>query len=310
MVMRHLPTNIRRFGMLWESLYQSIGGGGFDDNAEIDTRWPEGLQPPIRGTQHGQLMLLDLSLWPERREFFSGRYYQQDICRLLEAMLRNGDQYLDIGANIGMTSLLAAQLIGKSGTGLAFEPNPEAFVRLEKHININKLSQIKLFPYAVSTQESTSRLVVGKGNSGLGSLAPTPGLEGNSYEVKTVTQSVMIDRLDPKKPTFIKIDVEGYEVNVLRGISQILSWPEVAVVAEISEEMLENAGHSQATLLEIMTTHGFVAHEFDLIQTRWEKKLRVRRIEKPKDDPKYDGLFAKPGSEFYTRRIAPLLTTS
>ena len=124
MAMRHLPTDIRRFGMLWEVLYRLIGGGGYEDNPDIDSRWPKGLQPPIRGTQHGQLMLLDLSVWPERREFFSGRYYQQEICRLFKVMLREGDQYLDIGANIGMTTLLAARLIGPTGIGLVFEPNP------------------------------------------------------------------------------------------------------------------------------------------------------------------------------------------
>jgi FkbM family methyltransferase len=307
MAMRHMPTDIRRFGMLWEVLYQSIGGGGYEDNPEIDSRWPKGLQPPIRGTQHGQLMLLDLSVWPERREFFSGRYYQQEICRLFEAMLRAGDQYLDIGANIGMTTLLAARLIGATGIGLVFEPNPRAFARLAEHVRINRLTRITAFPDAVSSEESIAQLVVARGNSGLGSLAPAADCAGESFEVKTVTQNLMVDRLNPRESTFIKIDVEGYEVNVLRGISEILSWPEVAVVAEISEEMLQNAGHSRADLHEIMSSHGFVAHEFALIQHRWQRELQVRRLGEPKNEPKYDALFAKPASAFYARRIAPLL---
>jgi FkbM family methyltransferase len=308
--MRRMPIEIRRVGMLWEALYRSIGGGGFDDDPAIDDRWPRGMQPPIRGTEHRQLMLLDLRAWPERREYFSGRYFQRDICRLLEAMLREGDQYLDIGANIGMTTLLAGHLIGDTGRGLSFEPNPAVYSRLARHIHMNHLTRITPHPVAIAREESVSRLVLTGSNTGLGSLAPSPGLEGESFEVKTVPGDVFADQLDASKSTFLKIDVEGYEVNVLHGLSGILSWPEVAVVAEISDEMLRNAGHSRDELHQIMDSHGFAPFEFQLIQSRWGQELAIHRLDGPRDTSKYDALFAKPGSAFHARRIAPLLVGS
>jgi hypothetical protein len=107
-VMRRMPTGIRRVDLLWHALYRRLGGGTYTEDATIDLRWPAGLQPGVRGTLHGQLMRLNLQDWSDRRAYFSGRYYQQDISRLLLTVLRPGDQYLDVGANIGMTTLIAA----------------------------------------------------------------------------------------------------------------------------------------------------------------------------------------------------------
>ena len=231
---------------------------------------------------------------------------------MFEAMLREGDQYLDIGANIGMTALLAGHLIGKAGRGLAFEPNPTVFRRLDDHIKINHLTNITTHPVAIASERSVSRLVVAGGNTGLGTLAPSPedDREGEGFEVTTMPGDVFADQLDSRKQTFIKVNVEGSKFNVLRGLSTILSWPEVALVAEISDEMLRNAGHSRAELHEILASHGFVPFDFGLEQQRWGRKLTIRRLDGPKDDPKYDALFAKPGSKFYSQKVEPLLVVS
>src|SRR4051812_9438590 len=113
--MRRMPTGIRKFAWWWERMYRAMGGGGFDDDPAIDSLWPTGEQGPIRSRRFGQKVILNLNLWQERRAYFSGTYFQQDLEELFESILRRGDQYLDIGANIGMTSLMASSLIGPEG---------------------------------------------------------------------------------------------------------------------------------------------------------------------------------------------------
>src|ERR1700722_678587 len=109
--MLSLPIEIRRFGVIWQKLYAGIGGGGFAPDEAVDRRSPHGIQEPIRG-QHGLRLRLDLQNWADRRSYFNGRYYQPDISRLIETLLQPGDQYVDVGANIGMTALLARSRIG------------------------------------------------------------------------------------------------------------------------------------------------------------------------------------------------------
>lgn len=170
-LMRRMPTDVRRADVIWQGLYHRIGGGGFSADKHLDRRWPPGLQQPIRGT-HRLLMRLDLQNWSDRRAYFSGRYYQPDICRVLETLLESGDQYVDVGANVGMTALLARSRIGASGKGVAFEPNPKAFSRLLEHFTMNGVTNFELVPRAVADCESVQWLFVPREEMLLGSLVP------------------------------------------------------------------------------------------------------------------------------------------
>jgi len=306
-LMRSMPTDIRRVDVLWRALYDRIGGGAFAPDKSVDERWPAGLQLPIRGRQHGLLMRLDLRNWSDRRAYFSGGYYQQDITRLLLQLLCPGDQYVDIGANIGMTALLAESRIGATGKGLAFEPNPVAFARLKEHLEINGVTNFRLVPCAVADCESTGHLFVPDDETLLGTLAPQANAAGSSVEVRTVRAESYTSDMDRSKPTLIKIDVEGYEVQVLGGIQSLLEWPEVALVAEIGDEMLRHAGHSRDELHALLADHGFQPFEFSIRASRWRKRLELRPLAGPLETDKYDALFVRPKSDFYRRRIAPLL---
>ena len=181
---RRMPTGVRKFGRWWERLYRSIGGGGFDDDASIDEKWPAGVHGPVQSRRFGYRVLLDLQAWPERRTYFSGSYFQGDLEYLFPLVLRSGDQYLDIGTNIGMTSLMARAFIGPEGKGFAFEPNPETFVRLKRNFALNHTSNLEPVPFALSDREAEMELVLptGQGNTGLGApRGRSPGL-GASFQ--------------------------------------------------------------------------------------------------------------------------------
>jgi len=309
-VMRRMPTGIRKFKWWWDRLYQSINGGGFNDDPSLDSQWPAGVQGPVRCRRFGYKVLLDLQVWPERRTYFSGSYYQTDLEYLFPLILRRGDQYLDIGANIGMTSLMASSLIGHEGKGFAFEPNPEAFARLRRHFELNHTSNLEPVPFALSDREAEMDLVLPTGNSGLGSLAVAHKGSERSLKVRTITGRPYLERLDPRRSTVIKIDVEGHEVKALNGIEGILDWPEVAIVAEVNDAMLRRAGDSAEALSELLGTHGFRPLMFELGIGRFGTEFRVTAVRSVHDafaEHWRDVLFAKPDSKLYCERIAPSL---
>lgn len=309
-LMRRMPTRIRKFRWWWERLYQSIGGGGFDDDASLDSQWPAGIHGPIRCRRFGYKVLLDLQVWAERRTYFSGSYFQNDLEYLFPLILRRGDQYLDIGANIGMTTLMASSLIGHEGRGFAFEPNPDTFARLRRHLELNHTSNLEPVPFALSDREAEMDFVLPAGNSGLGSLAGVNGGSGRSIKVQSITGRPYVERLDPGKPTVIKIDVEGHEVKVVNGIEGILDWAEVIIVAEVNDVMLRRAGDSAVALVELLEKHGFRPFIFDLRIGRFGSEFRITAADSVHDAVAKqwgDVLFAKPGSNLYRERIAPSL---
>jgi FkbM family methyltransferase len=307
--MRWMPTGVRKFGWWWECLYRYVGGGGFDDDASIDEKWPAGVHGPVRSRRFGYRVLLDLQLWPERRTYFSGSYFQGDLEYLFPLMLRWGDQYLDIGANIGMTSLMASALIGPEGEGFAFEPNPEIFARLKLHFALNHTTNLQPVPFALSNRETQMELVLptGHGNTGLAALAVVHQGSGRHVKVQTVTGRHYLERLDPRRPTVIKIDVEGHEVKVLKGMEDVLDWPEVALVEEVNDAMLRRAGDSAEALFELMERHRFRPLLFELRTGRFRREFKITAPGSFRDaiaDGWRDVLFVTPDSKLYRERIA------
>jgi FkbM family methyltransferase len=304
-LMRHLPTDVRRVDVIWQGLYRRAGGGGFCADASVDEHWPSGLQRPVRGI-HRFLIQLNLQNWSDRRTYFSGRYYQPDISRLLEQLLRPGDQYVDVGANIGLTALLARSRIGATGKGVAFEPNPAAFTRLRDHFTLNGITNFELIPRAVSDSESVLYLFVPRDEMLLGTFVPEKD-EGTRVRVQTEPADRYVAAFDPDKSTLIKIDVEGFEVQVLRGMQSLLARPNVMVVTEIADAKLRRAGHSREEVHRVLASFGFVAHTIDVRASRWRKDLELTPLSGPLDSHEYDALFAKPGSQVFKERVEPVL---
>lgn len=291
-------------------MYQWIGGGGFDDDETIDSRWPGGDQRPIRTRRRGLQVFLNLQAWPERRTYFSGSYFQHELEMLFEAILRPADQFLDIGANIGMLSILASSLIGREGAGLSFEPNPEVYAKLKRHFEANKITNLEAVPYALGDRECLARLTVPSRNSGCGSLARDGGIEGSArvFEVKTVSGRPYLEQLDPARSTIVKIDVEGYEMRVLRGIEDILNWPEVAFIIEINEPLLRKAGESPEAVFDLFAGRGYQPYRLSLRRTRFTRTLWLSKVEPIGGEDGYDVLLANPDSRLYRERIVPLLS--
>lgn len=313
-LMRRMPTRIRKFAWWWDRMYRFIGAGGFEDDEAIAAHWPDGLQGPIWSRRFGYRLYLDLRSFAERRTYFSGAGSQEVLEDLFPLILRRGDQYIDIGANIGVITLMASTLIGRAGRGFAFEPNPEVFARLKRHLDLNRIVNVEAIPFAVADQEFETQLVVPGRASGCGSLAFADTGKGRSFSVRTVSGRSYAERLDRAKPTIIKIDAEGYEVKALRGLGDFLDAPELIILAEVNPPLLRLAGNSPEELIDLMSQHGFRPLAFDLCRDRFRTRLTINNAVEsfhngtPKDWD--DLLFVKPDSNVYRERIVPFWGTT
>jgi FkbM family methyltransferase len=142
--------------------------------------------------------------------------WNPDEYQAFRAAVRPGMTALDVGANVGAYSLLLGLWVGQQGAVFAFEPSPVIHDGLRRHIHLNGLDQIvKPVRAAVGAASSTARFVI-ESTAGEGRLATSADSQAPTVDVPvtTIDEHCARERLTPD---FIKIDVEGAELDVLRG---------------------------------------------------------------------------------------------
>jgi FkbM family methyltransferase len=148
---------------------------------------------------------------------------------LLRQLLRRGMRVVDVGANIGYFLLLFEQSIGPEGSIVCLEPEPDNAVELERNIRNNSFTNVELLRLAAGDED------------GLVSL--TPGINGVVKPDGSGSITVQIRRLDSLlqgRVDFIKIDVEGFEHQVLRGAERVLRDRQPTLVVEVHPGLIPN----------------------------------------------------------------------
>lgn len=144
-----------------------------------------------------------------------GGTYEPEQTRLFQQQITAGATVFDIGAHVGYYTLLASVLVGPKGRVCAFEPNPENCGFLRRHVQLNDAANVTVENAAVSNSNGTASFAFGTG-SGTGRLA-----EHGVLDVRTVRLDEFC-RERKVEPGFLKIDVEGAELEVLRGADEII----------------------------------------------------------------------------------------
>lgn len=243
----------------WGKLYNKFVG-----DYHRDAEWASEPIQVVRGKFHGYDMDLNLSRWSERMTFFLGRFYDLDTQLLTMGLLREGDRFVDVGANIGMISLVAARRVGGRGVVDAFEPNPACAARIRSFVERNRISQIRLHEMAAGDAEAELTLTIPRYNSGEASLTRFgSSVDESQYDRKVVpvrvVDSVLAD--DPRPVVLLKMDVEGYECFALRGLTETLRRDKPVVVTEVSADALEKAGDSPAVMADFFKGLGYEGWE-------------------------------------------------
>lgn len=161
----------------------------------------------------------------------------------LEKIIRPGWIVYDIGAYIGYFTLLSSLLCREGGKVLAFEPESKNFSRLIKNIALNNLSNVEVFPTAISDRSGWGEFRPGN-TLAEGSLISGGKEAGQSSDLPVYTRTRvesldnMVFREGVSPPRGIKIDVEGNEVRVLTGMSRILKEFHPVIICEVHSALL------------------------------------------------------------------------
>jgi FkbM family methyltransferase len=182
----------------------------------------------------------------------------QDEAIMLRKLVRPGMQVVDVGANIGLYSLLLASLVGPGGSILAFEPEPNLFAILRENCLRNNVTNIVPFPCALGQLKTVASFHRSAFNSGDNRL----GQASLGHEMVTVKVERFDDLQPDSKPDFVKIDVQGHELGALSGMERALSAnPAVRIFFEFAPAALRRAGTAPDLLLEFFRERGFELYE-------------------------------------------------
>ncbi|MCA6364010.1 MAG: FkbM family methyltransferase [Bacteroidetes bacterium] len=175
--------------------------------------------------------------------------------------------FYDIGANIGLMSLLAAQKLRHTGEVVAFEPVQSTYDKLLQNISLNpQLENIQHLRLALSDQNGEQKIyLTGPGRDAWNSLVPAEGVKSETILTAKLDDLLEQDALDLPPPTLMKIDVEGWEIHVLRGAEKTLrEWKPVMLI-EFTASNLEAAGASCRALADEVISHGYTLHEYNAV---------------------------------------------
>jgi FkbM family methyltransferase len=199
----------------------------------------------------GGLIYLDVDESPMMRARAEGRFEPEKVAAL-QRLLRPGMTFVDVGANKGDFSLIAARVMNDEGRVLSFEPGPENCRWIRKSIELNGYRSIALHELALSDAEGHVPLYLGE-RSGWHSLVPARD-GGDSIEVETRTLDSMLADTGDAHADVLKIDVEGAELAVLRGAARTLAeQPPLAVLVDLHPAR----GVDPAEVISVLVGHGF-----------------------------------------------------
>lgn len=193
-----------------------------------------------------------------RREFEPG------LGCIIKRFLKPGDHFLDVGANIGYFSLLAAGIVGASGYVSAIEASPITRQSLFRNLQFNRLdARIRIHDLAV--WDSETELTFHQGpleNSGLSGLAESHRSVA-SFKVRAGTLDSAVP-FRQRPVSFAKLDVEGAEYHALMGMKEIIAQRRPVIALELSPAFLGRFGHSPRDVLDFLVReHEYACYGYD-----------------------------------------------
>lgn len=187
--------------------------------------------------------------------------YEPFQTSLMLDLLKPGDTFVDVGANVGLHTLWASRKLGPTGTVVAFEPDPDNLRFLRANLARNECTNVEVVAAAVSDRRGTADLYQNEHNRGNLSLSS----HGDTGEYVAVpTQTLDESLTNHRNLALIKIDVEGAEPLVLDGATHTLQAnPSCAIVIEIAPRLLSGFGFTPGDIERRLLDQGFEIHAID-----------------------------------------------
>lgn len=186
---------------------------------------------------------------------------------LVRLLVQPGNRVLDVGANIGYVTALLASFVGPNGKVYSMEPVPETFSLLKYTIDKLGYSNVVLWCYGASSRRQNAEIAIPHYQSGGENFYQAHVLNGKTKSLPKDSRLIKvslqcIDDLlkdDRAAISFVKIDVEGHELEAIRGANRLITESKPAFLIEVSSD--PDAEHSDARqLFELLADHGYQAY--------------------------------------------------
>lgn len=257
-----------------------------------DNHWftPKLVGPVIVPTFYGFKMIIapDSNEIISRSLYYNGTY-EAGTLYILSKCLQKGNTYLDIGSNLGLMALYASKCVGPNGKVFAFEPEPGTFKLLKQNITLNGFTNVQPIPLALGSAKNTAMIFNSQTNSGAASLIPSKKLTGQQSKIQVETLDDFICEKPIRPIRMIKIDVEGWELEVLKGGKKILSRADAPILCVECSKLHPMYG---GTTEDIYTFVSDINHyQIYRLARGKERASKLTEIKNIGDLPKHDNLF-------------------
>lgn len=217
---------------------------------------------------------------------------KQEQVDFFKPFIPKGSLAIDIGANIGAVTVPMALAAGTEGMVMAFDPNPYVFKILEKNAGLNKDKlNIKPLNLAISDEDGEYYYTSGEASFGNGGITKELSDRHGKFTYPEKIKGVNLEQLLEKeysewvpKLSFIKIDAEGYDKEIVKSINGLIQKTQPVIVAECFGK---NTPEEKMELFEVIANNGYELYYFE----EFETGLHVERINAKEDMPKRSETF-------------------
>ena len=173
--------------------------------------------------------------------------YENEINKLIRISLKAGENALDIGGNIGLQSLRMSQCVGNSGKVIAFEPLHYLQEKFSRNIALNKAKNVSLLPYALSDEEGEAEFTIDSSSWNQGTFSLNNNIQGAERQMVVIKVPDGLPEVSSLEALhLIKIDVEGFEFQVLRGLRQTIEKHKPRIIFEYDKGYWQSTGQAIA----------------------------------------------------------------
>jgi len=196
--------------------------------------------------------------FPQNSDYISGTS-ELPVQREIARRLQRGGVFYDVGANVGFFSLIAGRLVGDQGHVCAFEPQPRNAAAVAENARLNDMAHVKVFDVAVGSDTCRDELVMTEWDGGatLSKFPSGPAAPIDRIEVQVVSLDEFIPSRRLPPPTFVKIDVEGAELEVIEGMRRTIARCRPVLLYEIDDGDRAELGRRWAELDARVSSLGY-----------------------------------------------------
>lgn len=224
--------------------------------------------------------VIEFAVWQNPLYTYVSEISQSNV-DFFRKYVKEGDLVIDIGANVGDTTIPLAIASGKEGTTLAFDPNPYVYEVLRQNSKLNQ-DKTNIVPVnsAISAKAGEFYFASTEASFANGGISDSPKSNNGKFvypaKINGVNLSEFLQENYPnyrEKFSFVKIDTEGYDKEIIKSIADLLAECKPVIVAEV---FAGNTDEEKMELFDVIAQHGYEIYQFDSFEENTTtKKLEV-----------------------------------